>query len=126
MKRLAIPAALVAAALLTGCGVTAEPRAMVTVEATPAATPLPEDSEDPAYNCRVDGNKVCGPMPGDEVEAWTRFDPAAFPTMDQPFKVEYMGTAMPGIDFPPSEYLTYPATAPNTVHVFHIAVGATQ
>lgn len=123
MKRLAIPAALVAAALLTGCGVTAEPRAMVTVEATPAA-PIQED--EPGWDCLTMGNRVCGPKAGDEVEAWTRFDPAAFPTMDQPFKVEYMGTAMPGIDFPPSEYLTYPATAPNTVHVFHIAVGATQ
>lgn len=92
---------------------------------TPA--PAPEvpviQEDDPAWNCLVHGNKVCGPNPLQRVEAWGKFQTSSVPAdvLRQAFSVTYMGTAMPGIDFPPSQYVTIPsAVTVNRVHVFRV------
>lgn len=99
-----------------------------TAPATDAETvTLPEDSEDPDYDCLTDGNRLCGANPIERVEAWGKFQTSdiAPEVLREAFRVTYMGTAMPGIDFPPSEYLTVPSSITlNTVHVFLIETGA--
>lgn len=118
MKRLAL--LLLSAALLTGCGAaTATPPAT-----TPTASAIEED--DPNWNCLTDGNRVCGPNPIQRVEAWGMFQTDKVPAdvLREAFQVTYMGTAMEGIDFPPSEYVTIPShVSPKRVHVFHFKAG---
>ena len=120
MKRLAL--LLLSAALLTGCGA-------ATAAPPPPTPPTAIEEDDPNWNCSTDGNRVCGPNPIERVEAWGKFQTDKVPAdvLREAFSVSYMGTAMQGIDFPPSEYITIPSSVtPKRVHVFYIKAGATK
>lgn len=127
MKRLAATAA--AALLLMGCAAPeptikgVEPATTPTIPAH-AEPALPECQEDmPCWECKTMGNKVCGATALERVEAWGAFRTSDIPAdvLREAFRVTYMGTAMPGIDFPPSSYVTIPSSiTANTVHVFMV------
>ena len=106
-KVLAAMAALVM--MLTGCGAAVE------------AAPLREDA--PGANCLVDGNKICGPVGSEETDAWAAYDARPFNPDALPagYRVDYRGTALAGLDFPPSEFYTLPSASAGMVHVFQIS-----
>jgi hypothetical protein len=95
---------------------------------TPAPAPAPAEvptiqEDEPGWDCLTMGNRVCGPDALQRVEAWGKFQTSSVPAdvLRTAFSVTYMGTAMPGIDFPPSQYVTIPsAITVNRVHVFQI------
>ena len=69
------------------------------------------------------GSKTCGANPIERTEAWGHFKTADIPEAlkGEAFSVTYYGLALPGVDFPPSEYVTYTAQlTTNRVHVFRV------
>lgn len=126
------------AALLTGCGI---PATEATATATPSgffqgAKNLGEgknfdgspqqkrlEEDEPGWDCKTHGNRICKASDFERLEAWGLFETDSIPAdhLREAFKVTYMGVAMEGLDFPPSEYRTIKsAIAPAKVHVFHI------
>ena len=77
------------------------------------------DEDNPAWNCLVDGNKICGPVGDDATAAWAAYD-ARPANLEAGGRVEYRGTAMAGLDFPPSTFYTLPTAAAGMVHVFEV------
>jgi hypothetical protein len=91
-------------------------------DAAPVSSVCEEDM--PCWDCKTMGNRLCGANPVERVVAWGKFNTSTLPaeTLGTGFRVDYLGTAMPGIDFPPADHLTIPSSITvNTVHVFRIS-----
>lgn len=120
MKALLATLALtISAALLTGCGTPAleAPAPQQTITGTP--TPIEED--DPGWDCKTMGNKVCG---GDTIDAWASWDKdpihATRPDLkaDGP-RVSYMGR-FTGTNVKREFVVVESATKPGTFYSFLI------
>jgi hypothetical protein len=110
---------VVGATLLTGCAESSATAADVkTITATTQVT-----ESDPAWDCNVDGNKICGANPIERTAAWGSFSTNALSgeVKAKAFTITYRGIANEGIDFPPSQYVTIKSgLTPGKVNVFEI------
>ena len=105
-------AAIAALMMVTGCGAT-------------ATTPKVQE-DDASWTCLEDGNKICGSNAVEQSAAWGSFNIDSVPAdiVAGGFKVDYVGVALEGVEFPTSEYVTVESElSPGKVNVWMLEAG---